>query len=111
MKKKSLFLGFFMLLALFIVAGCDDESSESSSKKSSEKVEVKANQKVGSLNYYAPSDYTYMPEKRGLIYKENERKIFAKGSFDDYTTLVYIDVYVDDSISSDNVIELFLMNS
>ena len=89
MKKKILYCLLFVCV-IFLV-GCQKED-----KKEQERIEnlinnppteeprkAEPNMKVGVLWFYVPkSEYTYRPDLRGLIYTEDEKKVFMKGDYD-----------------------------
>lgn len=88
--KKKILLFLLMFVALFTITGCGSGSNNEEQEET-----VTANTRVGYLNFYAPEDYNYNPELRGLIYSENERKIYSKGDVNDYSDVIFVDVYVD----------------
>ena len=88
MKKTFIKIGsIFLCICCFFSIGCKKEEPEG----------ITANQKVGSVKYYVPKDYEYRKDLKGLLYSEDERKVFAKGNTTDYNTFYYIDMIKNNS--------------
>lgn len=85
MKSKLLKI---ILILLFVCSmyGCNKKESNIEISNS-----VKPNQKVGLLNYYVDKNYEYKPELRGMLYTENDRKIFINGDINDPNDVIVID--------------------
>lgn len=102
MKKIIIYSGISLVLivGLFLLTGCGEEKSATSQNTSSTptptKVAVQPNTTMGYIKIYVPSDFTYRPDLRGLIYTENQRKLFVKGDPNDRSTAVIIDITAEE---------------
>ena len=96
MRKK-----IFVLLSIFTLSACGNKQQENII------ADVEPNQRVGELNYYVPSDYIYNPDLRGLVYTEDERKIYSSTDMDIVNDVIYIDAFVS---SINTTIESYIEN-
>lgn len=80
MKGKVKILLFILICLIITGCGCTVEDKG------------EPNQRVSLLGFYAPSNFKNRSDLRGAIYTDNDRKIFAKGDTNDYSTFIYIDV-------------------
>lgn len=85
--KKKILLTLFIILSILTLSACGKKQNDSI-------VDITPNQMVGELNYYVPVDYLYNPELRGMIYTENERKIYSSTDMNDTAEVIYIDAFV-----------------
>ncbi len=83
MKIKNLFISIiFIFIMCITITGCGNNNLKN----------VEPNQKVGLVKYYVPEDYQNRNDLRGLFYSEENRKVYAKGDTNDYSTFFYIDM-------------------
>ena len=90
--KKKIISCLFILLALISITGCASKKEEKESKKDS----VVANTKFGWSKVYIPVGYIYRPDLRGLIYTEDQRKLFIMGEPDDRSEAIIIDLIMEE---------------
>jgi hypothetical protein len=91
--KKKLFL-ICLLLTIFTLTGCvKTKETKTPSDGPVEIVEdIKPNLQVGYLKYYVPEDFKSNPDKIGLAYNDNTRKIYTNIDIDD-AEVILIDAY------------------
>ena len=93
--KKKLLLSLLLVLSLFIFIGCSKEETNNGEEGngSANKETVEANFKFGWVRLYMPSSgYEYRPDLRGLIYTEDQRKLYIKGDPNDRSEAIIIDL-------------------
>ena len=88
--KKKIISCLFILLTLFAITGC------ASRKEETKEPSVVANTKFGWSKVYVPNEYAYRPDLRGLIYSEDERKLFIKGDPYDRSDAIIIDLMMEE---------------
>ena len=86
MKKNIKIISILLFTSLLFITACG---------KKDEIKKVEPNQNVSSIKFYVPTDYQSRADLRGLLYTDNERKVFAKGDTSDYNTFYYIDMKKD----------------
>lgn len=91
MKRKFLLL---IIITIFVLTGCGNKNTKNV-----------ANNSVGDLNFFVPTNYEYREELKGLAYTENEKKVFVKGIFDDFNDAIFINVY---TIKSDDSLKKYI---
>ena len=98
MKKKVL-LSVIVFICVFMLVGCsskDGKKEEIVVTNTPTPQEKEGNTKVGYLRFYAPIDYTYRPDLRGLMYAESEKKVYIKGDYEnDSSNAIYLIAYVE----------------
>ena len=82
--KKVLFV-VFLFLILITCNGCKKEEVLTPST-------IITNQTVNYLKFFIPDDFEYLPDNRGMLYTENDRKIFSKKLSEDDNDKIYIDI-------------------
>ena len=90
---KKLLIGLLTLLLVISFTGCGTKKNEANTNDNNKKSirEVEGNTRVGALLYYVPGTYKYMPELRGLIYNENEKKVHVYGDYEnDKDNCIYL---------------------
>ncbi len=88
--KKKILCSILVFIVLFMIIGCskkDEPVKEQEEKKVTSTPTIKStniepNARVGYLRFYAPSDYTYRSDLRGLAYSESEKKVYIKGNYE-----------------------------
>ena len=78
MKKKFVFS--LLILMCFLLVGCQTNTSS--------KEVIEGNSWVRKLRFYAPTDFTYRADLRGLAYSEADKKVFLKGDYENNPTEV-----------------------
>ena len=95
MKKKILF-SFLIILMVIVLVGCGKKEDKEpivtpTSTPTPAPTPIEGNTRVGYLRFYAPSDYTYRADLRGLAYGENEKKVYIKGDYENNVTgVIYL---------------------
>ncbi|MBP5684702.1 MAG: hypothetical protein J6X02_05560, partial [Bacilli bacterium] len=77
--KKYLYVS--LLIGLLFIVGCGNSIKR-----------MEPNITFNNIKVYVPSEYAYSPELRGLIYSENERKLFIKGDYRDRSEAIIIEL-------------------
>ena len=85
---KKVFLSFLSIISILLITGCGSKEI----KENKEEVkQVEPNTKVGYLNFYAPLDFDYRKDLKGLLYSENEKKVYIKGDYEnDFDNVIYL---------------------
>ena len=101
---KKIVLSLLIALSLFIVTGCEkvkeNNGSINNATPTPTATPVTANIAFGSIKSYVPTDFEYRPDLRGLIYSENERKLYIKGNPEDRSEAIIVDL-MKQAISDD----------
>lgn len=92
---KKIFLSLCTIIGVLVLTGCIKPQEVLQEKK------VEPNVSMGWISVYVPIEFEYRADLRGLIYSEDERRIFVKGDPQDRSTAVIVDlikVETDDNI-------------
>lgn len=92
---KNKFICVLLTVMFFILVGCDkkDEKIQNTviSTPTNNVTSVEPNAKVVYLRFYAPMNYTYRPDLRGLAYSEEEKKVYINGDYEnDPNSVIYL---------------------
>ena len=91
---KKIFLTLLIVVTLFLT-GCNNKKENTNENGNNNETKRRtheiANTDIGYIQFYVPWDFDYKPELRGLMYNENERKIYTKYDKD----TIYIDAYIE----------------
>ena len=87
--KKKIVLSLLVIVMILGVTGCGKKKEE---EKKEEIPQIVANQELGWIKYYVPTDFVYQPDLKGLAYTDNDRKIYTKGDYKDRNSVIIIDV-------------------
>ena len=94
MKKRILFL----IIGVLLLTGCrlNVKINATNNNTNTQKNNVEVNASVGYLYFYAPKDYTYRSDLRGLAYREDEKKVYIKGDYEnDPDNVIVIVIHVE----------------
>ena len=87
--KKKIVLSIITFILLFAVVGCSSNENKSQGKDGNvvnniptATPEIEPNTSVGYLRFYAPTDYAYRADLRGLAYDENQKKVYINGDYE-----------------------------
>lgn len=89
--RKIIAISIIVIIALLVLTGCGSVAEQKSNY-----TDTSANTTIGYIKLYIPSDYTYRPDLRGLMYTESESKQFVKGNANDRSSSIIIDIMVED---------------
>ena len=89
MKTKVL-LCLVLFTIMILMVGCSNKNDYYQGKNS----QIESNTSVGYLKFYAPSDFSYNDDLRGLAYTESQKKVYVKGDYssDPYNVIYLIGV-------------------
>ena len=84
--KKKILLSIITFVLLFAVGCSSNEKEETGGNvfnlTPTPTIEIEPNTRVGYLRFYAPTDYTYRPDLRGLAYDESQKKVYLNGDYE-----------------------------
>ena len=90
---KKIILSILLMGLMIAMTGCGEVAKPAENKEEI----VETNTKFGWSKLYVPEDFTYRPDLRGLIYSEDERKLYIKGDSEDRSTAVIIDLMQEET--------------
>lgn len=97
--QKKILISLLTIVCILGISGCSNKTDTPSNDVVPTKVptptptpaDVEGNTRVAYLLFYAPNDYTYRPDLRGLAYDENNKKVYIKGDYEnDSANVIYI---------------------